>query len=155
MMDSLPPSGALGTLPPADSVQFTLTFTQGIGTTHSTATQQLTSSRRGVDSTLTNDVDGWVTLSPSPLSIPEISAVPQKLSQKILAGDYIKMAEPLQDTWRMEELLYQQLGTPGQCSGPMRPRKKSFTDIFIWIECFTIMAAVVTATRRYLEKASQ
>ena len=122
------------------------TFTQGTGTAHSTATQQLTSSRRGVDSALTNDVNGRAAPSPSLLSVPGTpAAVLQKLSQKILAGDYIKMAELLPDTRRMEELHYQQSGTPGQCSGPMRPRKKPVTDILTWIECFTIMAVVVTA----------
>ena len=82
MMVSLPPSGALGTLPSADSVQFINTFTQGTGTAHSTATQQLTSSRREVECALTNDVDGWATPSPSLLSISGTPAVPQKLSQQ-------------------------------------------------------------------------
>ena len=75
-------------------------------------------------------MEGRATPSPSLLSIPGTPAVPQKLSQKVLAGDCIKMAELLPDTWRMEELLYQQSGTPRQCSGPMRPRKKKpVTDI--------------------------
>ena len=58
--------------------------------------------------------------SPMPLSIPGIPAVPYKLSQKILASNYVEMAELIPDSWRMEELLYQQSTIPGQCPGPLR-----------------------------------
>ena len=92
-------------------------------------------------------------VSPMSLSIPGIPAVPLKLSQKILVGNYVEMAELLPDSWRMEELLYQQSTIPGQCSWPLRPRKRSITDILTWMECFTVMAAVITS--KYPEKASQ
>ena len=64
------------------------------------------------------------------------------------------MAELCPDSWRMEEFLCLQLLAPGQCPGSLpRPRKKPVTDILTWIECCSVMAAVVTS--KYPEKAPQ
>ena len=79
----------LGSLPDASTIQHMPTFTQpphvptvtaGLGQegaihpAYDTNTQQGSADEGGV--------------SPMPLSIPGIPAVPHKLSQKILAGDY-------------------------------------------------------------------
>ena len=64
------------------------------------------------------------------------------------------MAELRPDSWRMEELLCLQPLAPGQCPGSLpRPRKRPVTDILTWIECFSVMAAVITS--KYPEKAPQ
>ena len=78
----------------------------------------------GYDTNTPQDSADGGGVSPMPLSIPGIPAVPHKLSHKILAGDYVEMAELLPDSWMMEELLYQQSTVPVQCPGPLRPRKR-------------------------------
>ena len=100
--------------------------------------------------------------SPIPLSIPGIPGVPHKLSQKIFAGDYMEMAKLLPDSWRMEELLYQQSTIPGQCPGPLRPRKRPVTDILTWrrlsriaINCPKLYPVVYYSTIHCVERVIQ
>ena len=151
----LPPAGVLGNLPDASTILHMPTFNQpphvpivaaGLG--------QEGAIHPGYDNNNTpqGSTDGGG-VSSTPLSIPGIPAVPQKLAHKILAGDYLEMAELLPDSWRMEELLYQQSSVPGQCPGPLRPRKRPVTDILTWMECFAVMAAIITSKNS--EKASQ
>ena len=51
----------------------------------------------------------------------------------------------------MEELLVQPPANQGSCPGLLRPRKKPVTKNLLWMECFAIMAAIVTS--KYPEKA--
>lgn len=82
------------------------------------------------------------------LSIPGIPAIPKKLSQRILAGEFVDMAELCPDSWRMDEL---PPVFPEQGVGLRRLGKKPVTDIQSWSECFAIMAAIITA--RHPEKS--
>ena len=55
------------------------------------------------------------------------------------------MAELCPDSWRMDEL------PPVQGVGLRRLGKKPVTDIQLWLECFAIMAAIITS--KYPEKS--
>ena len=80
---------------------------------------------------------------------PNIPAIPPKTVKKILAGEYVDMAELRPDSWRMEELLY--LHSAGDTTNNVRTRRKPVTDILTWTECFSSMAAVITL--KYPDKA--
>lgn len=73
--------------------------------------------------------------------------VPQKVSERILKGQFVDMVELLPDSWRYEE---SQHPGSGMRSPPRRP---PITDIAIWVECYTLMAGVICS--RYPEKAIQ
>ncbi len=55
------------------------------------------------------------------------------------------MAELLPDVWRMEELMFSNQSQT--CPGVVRAvnRKRPVTDILTWVECFSVLAAIVTA----------
>ena len=84
----------------------------------------------------------YVTIS----ALPGLPAVPQKVVKKILGGEYIDMAELLPDAWRMEELMFTSQSAQ-TCPGAVRAanRKRPVTDILTWVECFSVLAAIVTA----------
>ena len=65
---------------------------------------------------------------------------PQKIAQRILNGEYIEIADLWPDTWRMEELCVQASVTPS-----LRPRKKPVTEILVWVECFSVLSAIITS----------
>ena len=56
------------------------------------------------------------------------------------------MAELLPEAWRMDDLLVQ-TDHPGTSSNKPSPRKKPVTDILSWVECFAIMAAIITCKK--------
>ena len=87
------------------------------------------------------------------ITLPGILAVPARISQMILADEYVEIVElhVCPDSWQMEELLFQYPGIPHPCSGTLRPCKKPVTNILTWMECFAVMAAIITS--RYPEKA--
>uniref|UniRef100_A0A1X7U8K8 Uncharacterized protein n=1 Tax=Amphimedon queenslandica TaxID=400682 RepID=A0A1X7U8K8_AMPQE len=100
-------------------------------------------------------VGSFLGLTPQPLAcagseispaIPRL-VVPQMVSERILKGRFVDMAELHPDSWRYKELQH-----PGSsmCSPPWRP---PITDIAIWVECYTLMAGVICS--RYPEKATQ
>ena len=104
----------------------------------------------GRDTSATNQGANALQDIPPSLSVP---AIPKKLLNKILTGEYVDMAELRSDSWKMEELLYQTPPATVQGLGSVRPGRKPVTDILSWCECFTVMAAIITS--RYPEKASQ
>ena len=89
------------------------------------------------------------------ITLPGIPAVPARISQMILVDEYVEIVELCPDSWRMEELLFQYPGNPHPCSGTLRPRKKPVIHILTWMECFAVMAAIITCTSRYPEKTLQ
>ena len=80
-------------------------------------------------------------------ALPGIPAVPQKVAKKLLGGEYVDMAEMRPDAWRMEELMYAGQSDTPSCPAGSRGvnRKRPVTDIVTWMECFSVMAAIITA----------
>ena len=66
-----------------------------------------------------------------------------KTAEKILRGQFVDMVELLPDAWRWEDTASQ---LPAH-----RPRRPPVTEITVWVECFSLMAGVITS--RYPEKA--
>ena len=84
---------------------------------------------------------------PTPtLSIPGFSAVPAKVVRKIVALEFVDMWELLPETWRLDSAV-------SNCCHDRRPRRGLITDISLWTECFTTLAAVLSV--RYPDKAPQ
>ena len=82
-------------------------------------------------------------------SIPSaFASVPKKLADKILALDFIDMAELLPEHWRVEENR-----EGGCCNVPKITKKKPLTDILLWLECYATLVAILTTV--YPEKAAQ
>ena len=147
-----PQSGELGRLPDAGTLTHAPTFSHTSSSPLVTTGLGASAGGTGTDAASSSSSGAGLILHMS--SIPGIPAIPQKLSQKILAGDYVEMAELRPDSWRMEELLYLQPLAPGQCPASLpRPRKKPVTDILTWVECFSVMAAMITS--RFPDKAPQ
>ena len=73
------------------------------------------------------------------------AALPPKLVKRILALEYVEMAELLPDAWPEENTE----------TGPQhrRTRHPPVTDILTWLECFASMAAVLST--RYPEKVAE
>ena len=72
--------------------------------------------------------------------------LPQKLVTRIQALEFIEMSEMLPETWLPD---HQEMAT-----APRRPsRNTPVTDILVWTECFSLMAAVLA--ERYPDKAPQ
>ena len=63
------------------------------------------------------------------------------------------MAELRPDAWRMEELLYS-ADRSTLCPGSVKniAKKRPVTDILTWIECFSVMSAIIAA--KFPERAS-
>ena len=78
-------------------------------------------------------------------ALPGFAAVPPKLVRKIIGKEYIDMWELLPETWRVEAA--QQEG----CCSTKRPRRGMLTDISIWTECYSTLAAILSA--HYPDKA--
>ncbi len=57
-------------------------------------------------------------------ALPGIPAVPQKVSKKLLGGEYVDMAEMRPDAWRMEELMYAGQSDTSTCSAASRGANK-------------------------------
>lgn len=62
-----------------------------------------------------------------------LSPIPQKLAKKIIKGDYVEMEELLPELWPTA----QQEG-----EGRTRSRNQKITDIFTWIQCFSLYTSV-------------
>ena len=71
--------------------------------------------------------------------------MPQKLVTRIVAKEYIPIYEMLPEHWRLES------EAAGSCCQSKRPRRGLVLDIHVWVECFSVMAAILTAA--YPEKA--
>ena len=85
-------------------------------------------------------------LNDSAAVVPDMCAsIPRKLVERILALDFVDMADLLPEQWRIEE------NREGSCCGLRRPTKKALlTDILVWLECFSTMVAVLAS--KYPEK---
>lgn len=83
---------------------------------------------------------------PSPTQYSATTRLPQKLVTRIRALEFIEMSEMLPETWLPEQ---HEAG-----STPRRPsRSTPVTDILVWTECFSLMAAVLAET--FPDKAPQ
>ena len=69
--------------------------------------------------------------------LPGFGSVPPKLIRRILAKEYVGMWELLPDSWQVE--------LKGTCCHAKRPRRSFITDINLWAECFTTMAAILSS----------
>ena len=77
--------------------------------------------------------------------LPGTATVPQKLVTRIVAKEYIPMYEMLPEYWRLEA------ESTGSCCQTKRPRWGLVLDIHVWVECFSVMAAILAAA--YPDKA--
>ena len=59
--------------------------------------------------------------------------MPQKLVKRILAKEYLDIWELLPETWQLE--------SENRCCHTKRPRRSLVTDINLWTECCTTIAA--------------
>ena len=140
-------TGTLGSMPDTEAIAQVQTFeTSSQGATQYSTAATLESS------TSTSDGDPDVLLP----NLPNIPAIPPKTCKKILAGEYLDMAELRPESWRLEELLYLQVGdlhTATNCSTRQLTRRRPVTDIVTWMECFSSMAAIITS--KHPKKAPQ
>ena len=70
-------------------------------------------------------------------SLPGFDSVPPKLVKRILAKEYVDIWELLPETWQLE--------AEGFCCHSKRPRRGVVTDISLWTECYSTMAAILVA----------
>ena len=74
-------------------------------------------------------------------------ALPPKLYKKILDLDFVDMSELLPDGWHLQE-------QDTKCCHQRRlTRRGPVTDILVWIECFSVMVAVLSS--KYPDKTPQ
>ena len=140
--------GLLGSLPNPELLLQVPTFNSNENNSQRTSPSVATEATQQLASTPAGGIQSDFSMP----EFPNIPAIPLKTCKKILAGEYIDMAELRPDSWRMEELLYLQSGdmaapTPGR----MTTGRKPVTDILTWMECFSSMAAVITS--KHPEKA--
>ena len=136
-----PPGSSLGVMPSVQSLRDIPIIPQGDSTNPLTLDMPVSNVGVVPDGPAS---PGMVNAQSIISSLVGIPAIPQKIVQRILAGDYVDIAELCPDSWRMEELLFQQSSGHTDCSATPRPRKKPVTDILTWTECFSTMAAVIT-----------
>ncbi len=74
--------------------------------------------------------------------------MPARLVKKILKGEYVDMAELLQDNMEVER---RRAGPDGEMAQGSRPSRREIPDILSWLHCFSLYAAIVGS--RYPEKA--
>lgn len=74
-----------------------------------------------------------------------LAAVPQRLVNRIVAKEYIAMYELLPEQWRLKA----EQGT--SCCQSKRPQRGLILDISIWVECYSMMAAILASA--YPDKA--
>ena len=75
------------------------------------------------------------------------TALPPKLVKKILDLEFVDMAELVPDAWQPPED-----ENPKCCHQPRRaPKRGPVTDILLWVECFSMMAGILTT--KYPERA--
>ena len=67
--------------------------------------------------------------------IAGFSSVPPKLVKRIVEKEYVDIWELLPESWQIE--------TEGSYCHAKRPRRNLVTDINVWTECFTTMAAIL------------
>lgn len=75
--------------------------------------------------------------------LPGFGSVSPKLAKKIMAQEFVDMWELLPETWRLE--------AEGSCCQTRHPRHALVTDISIWTECYSTMAAILASV--YPDKA--
>lgn len=63
--------------------------------------------------------------------------LPEKLVRKILALEYVDMADLVPDRWQYQE------EESKCCHQHKRPRRGPITDILVWIECFAFMVEIL------------
>ena len=77
------------------------------------------------------------------------TALPPKLVKKILDLEFIDMAELVPDAWQHGDD-----NSTGCCSHSRRaPKRGPVTDILLWVECFSMLAGVLTT--KYPERAPE
>ncbi len=104
-----------------------------------------TSSLGGPICSLPPDVAG-------PMPRPPLTAsLPPKLTKRILDLEFIHMAELLPETWSMVD----QQDKAGKCCQQVQrlPKRGLVKDILIWLECYSVMVAVLTT--KYPAKAPE
>ena len=141
----VPPSfaGSMGT--PLSVPSFMPTFTpssSGLEVLASAALAQLPSAQGGGDVPSISSTD---LANPGLLNIPGFASVPTKLIRRIWGLEYVDMWELLPETWRQEA------AQASACCHSRRPKRGLITDIALWTECFTTLAAALSA--RYPDKA--
>ena len=70
-------------------------------------------------------------------TLPGFGAIPPKLFQKIIAGEYVDIWELLPETWQIEN--------EGSYCHSKRPCRSLVTDINIWTECYATLAAILSS----------
>ena len=73
------------------------------------------------------------------------TSLPPKLIKKILDLEFIDMAELVPDAWQQGE------DTNTGCCSRLTPKRGPVTDILLWVECYSILAGVLTT--KYPERA--
>jgi len=71
---------------------------------------------------------------------PCTPALPPKLIKKILELDFVDMTELVPDTWQ-----FQDQEESGKCCSKKLTRRGPVTDITLWIECYSILVAVLAS----------
>ena len=86
--------------------------------------------------------------APIPIALPVPTTsytyqqeLPSKLVKKILDLEFVEMAELVPDSWREEEADYQCCST----HTPHTPRRDPVTNIFLWVECYSSLVAVLSS----------
>ena len=83
---------------------------------------------------------------PQPSTYSPTSRLPRKLVERIVKLEFVEMSEMLPETWVPES--QDTLGGPRRIS-----RRGPITDILVWVECFSLMAAVLA--EKFPAKAPQ
>lgn len=68
-----------------------------------------------------------------------LATLPPKLMKRILNREYVDMFEILPESWRIEA------DTASQAGQGKRPRRGPITNIDVWCECYSVLAAVLSA----------
>ena len=79
--------------------------------------------------------------------------VPPKLVKRIVKGEYVDMAELLNDNMEVERRRALFESELSSCSSQQRPGCREIPDILSWLYCFSLYAAVICCN--YPEKAKQ
>ena len=82
-----------------------------------------------------------------------LPVVPAKLVKKILKGDFVDMAELLNDNMEAERRRYSAKGELGQSGISQRGSRREVPDIMSWVQCYSMYAGVIC--NKYREKARE
>lgn len=120
----------LGTLPPASLLLTLPTFSTTTSTSLATSTSTTTSLP-------------LPTMSPASglIATPQSWPLPPKLVRRIISLEYVDMGELVPDGWQFQEEDQEKY-----CHQAKRPRRGPVTDILLWVECFSSMAAILATS---------